>query len=222
VSPQCNQKEFDFGKHFRRQIAARFDGGPISSDGGAILLREVDRRLRLIERLGGCFEDRRDPQRVEHSVRELLAQRLYAIALGYEDLNDHDELRRDPLLALLAGKQDLNGQDRKRRRDRGQALAGKTTLQRLERTTNRADRHKKIVCDVERVDQLLVDLFVEACSEPPRWRRRPNNTARQVNRRGCSASFNIRRARVGAGRGGWWPRPSSSKARRIRATWSRA
>ena len=143
MSPQCSQKEFDFGKHFRRQITARFDGGPISSDGGAILLREVDRRLRLIPRLAGCFEDHRDPQRTEHSVSELLAQRLYAIALGYEDLNDHDELRSDPLLALLAGKQDLHGQDRKRARDRGQALAGKTTPHRLERTTDRADRHKK-------------------------------------------------------------------------------
>jgi hypothetical protein len=148
-------------------VTARFDGGPISSDGGAILLREVDRRLRLISRLADCFEDHRDPQRVEHSARELLAQRLYAIALGYEDLNDHDELRRDPLLALLAGKQDVTGQNRKRPRDRGQALAGKTTLHRLERTTDGADRHKKIVCDFERVDELLVNLYLEASSEPP-------------------------------------------------------
>jgi hypothetical protein len=167
VSPQCSQKEFDFGKHFRRRVTARFDGGPICSDGGAVLLREVDRRLRLIPRLAGCFADHRDPARTEHSVSELLAQRLYAIALGYEDLNDHDELRRDPLLALLAGKQDLHGQDRKRARDRGQALAGKTTLHRLERTTDGADRHKKIVCHFERVDELLVDLFVEASDQPP-------------------------------------------------------
>lgn len=167
MSPQCSQKEFDFGKHFRRQITARFDGGPISSDGGAILLREVDGRLRLISRLADCFEDHRDPQRIEHSVSELLAQRLYALALGYEDLNDHDQLRSDPLLALLAGKQDPRGQDRKRERDRGQALAGKTTLHRLERTTDGADRHKKIVCDFERVDKLLVDLYLEAWSEPP-------------------------------------------------------
>lgn len=167
MSPQCSQKEFDFGKHFRRRITARFDGGPISSDGGAILLREVDRRLRLVERFAGCFEDHRDPLRIEHSVSELLAQRLYAIALGYEDLNDHDELRRDPLLALLAGKQDLHGQKRKRARDRGQALAGKTTLHRLERTTDGADRHKKIVCRFEQVNELLVDLYLEAPSKPP-------------------------------------------------------
>ena len=100
MSPQCTQKEFDFDKHFRCRITARFDGGPISSDGGAILLREADRRLRSIPRQAGCFEDHRDPLRIEHSVSELLAQRLYAIALGYEDLNDHDELRRDPLLGL--------------------------------------------------------------------------------------------------------------------------
>ena len=135
--------------------------------GGAVLLREVDRRLQLIERLAGCFEDHRDPERIEHSVRELLAQRLYAIALGYEDLNDHDELRRDPLLALLAGKQDVTGQDRKRRRDRGQALAGPSTLHRLERTTDGADRHKKIVCEFERVDELLVALYLEASGKPP-------------------------------------------------------
>jgi hypothetical protein len=167
VSPQCSQKEFDFGKHFRRRVTTRFDGGPISSDGGAILLREVDRRLRLIERFADCFDDHRDPLRVEHRVGELLAQRLYALALGYEDLNDHDELRGDPLLALLAGKQDLQGQDRKRARDRGQALAGKTTLHRLERSTDGADRHKKIVCRFEKVDELLVDLFVEAFDQPP-------------------------------------------------------
>jgi hypothetical protein len=167
VSPQCNQKEFDFGRHFRRQITARFDGGSISSDGGAILLRQVDQRLGLLSGLAGCFEDHRDSRRIEHSVSQMLAQRLYAIALGYEDLNDHDELRGDPLLALLAGKQDLHGQDRKRRRDRGQALAGSCTLHRLERSTDGVDRHKKIVCDFERVDELLVNLYLQASSEPP-------------------------------------------------------
>ncbi len=167
MCPQCTQSEFDFGKHFRRQITARFDGGPISSDGGAMLLREVERRLRVISRLAGCFQDHRDPERIEHSVTQLLAQRLYGIALGYEDLNDHDELRRDPLLALLAGKQDVTGQDRKRPRDRGQALAGPSTLHRLERTTDGVDRHKKIVCDFKRVDELLVNLYLEASSEPP-------------------------------------------------------
>ena len=88
-----------FAKHFRRQVSAQFDGGMISCDGGALLLREVDRRINLLLRLAACFEDRRHPQLVEHRVGELVSQRVYALALGYEDLNDHDELRSDPLLA---------------------------------------------------------------------------------------------------------------------------
>ncbi len=95
-------------------MSAQFDGGVISSDGGALLLREVDRRLNLLPRVAACFEDRRHPQRIEHRVGELVSQRVCALALGYEDLNDHDQLRWDPLLALWAGKADLEGQDRKR------------------------------------------------------------------------------------------------------------
>ena len=118
MSPQCNadesQQEFDFGKHFQRQVTARFDGGRISCDGGAVLLGEVDRRLGLLDRLAACFQDRRDPERIEHSVSELVKQRVYAIALGYEGLNDHDQLRSDPLLALLTGKRDLLGEERQR------------------------------------------------------------------------------------------------------------
>ena len=149
-------------------MSAQFDGGVISSDGGALLLREVDRRINLLPRLADCFEDRRDPNLIEHQVGELLAQRVYALALGYEDLNDHDELRRDPLLALLAGKSDLEGRQRKQQRDRGKPLAGKSTLNRLERSTDGADRYKKIRCDPAAIDRLLVDLFVEAHSAAPR------------------------------------------------------
>ena len=169
MSPQCNadesQPEFDFGKHFQRQVTARFDGGRISSDGGAVLLGEVDRRLGLLDRLAACFQDRRDPKRIEHNVGELVKQRVYAIALGYEDLNDHDQLRSDPLLALLAGKRDLLGEERPR--DRGQALAGKSTLHRLERSTDGDDRYKKISCEFDRIDELLLNLFLEAHSAPP-------------------------------------------------------
>ena len=164
---ECTQSSFSFGKHFRRQVSAQFDGGVISSDGGALLLREVDRRINLLPRLADCFEDRRDPNLIEHQVGELLAQRVYALALGYEDLNDHDELRRDPLLALLAGKSDLEGRQRKQQRDRGKPLAGKSTLNRLERSTDGADRYKKIRCDPAAIDRLLVDLFVEAHSAAP-------------------------------------------------------
>lgn len=167
VETQCNQKSFEFSKHFRRRVSARFDGGPISSDGGAVLLRETDRRLKLLERLAGCFRDRRDPARCEHSVSALVSQRVYGLALGYEDLNDHDQLRHDPLLAMAAGKADPTGAGRRRERDRGKALAGKSTLNRLELTTDGADRYKKIGCDFSAVDDLLVDLYLEAHERPP-------------------------------------------------------
>ncbi len=124
---ECNQTGFAFARHFRRQVMARFDGGAITCDAGALLLRETDRRIALLGRFAACFEERRDPHRIEHRVGELVSQRVYALALGYEDLNDHDQLRSDPLLALLAGKADLEGQDRKRERDRGKPLAGKSS-----------------------------------------------------------------------------------------------
>jgi len=168
VQTQCTQTEFEFSKHYRRRVTAQFDGGAISSDGGAILLREVDRRLNLLERLAACFTDYRDPARSEHSVSELVSQRVCGLALGYEDLNDHDELRHDPLLGLLAGKADPTGEERKREQDRGKALAGKSTLNRLERATDGADRYRKIVCDFEAVDELLTDLYVEAHERAPR------------------------------------------------------
>jgi hypothetical protein len=143
-------------------VSARFDGGPISSDGGAALLREADRRLSLTSRLSACFDDRRDPARIEHSVGELVAQRVYGLALGYEDLNDHDQLRHDPLLAVVAGKADPTGAHRKRRRDRGKALAGKSTLNRLELSVDGSHRYKRIRCDFSAVDELLIDLYLEA------------------------------------------------------------
>ena len=164
---ECPQSSFWFARHFRRQVSAQFDGGMISSDGGAVLLQELDRRINLLPRLAACFEERRNPNLIEHQVSELLAQRVCALALGYEDLNDYDELRRDPLLALLAGKRDLKGSQRKQQRDRGQPLAGKSTLNRLERTTDGADRYKKIRCDGEATGRLLVDVFVEAHGEAP-------------------------------------------------------
>ncbi|MFQ5668463.1 MAG: IS1380 family transposase [Candidatus Binatia bacterium] len=167
MSTECTQTSFVFEPHGRRQVVARFDGGAITSDAGALLLRQVDQRLDLLPRLAACFHDRRDPQRIEHSVEQLVSQRVYALALGYEDLNDHDELRSDPLLALLAGKTDLDGRERKREQDRGKALAGKSTLHRLERSTESADRYKKIRCDFDGVDRLLVDLFIEAHPTEP-------------------------------------------------------
>ena len=148
-------------------MSVRFDGVVISSDGGALLLREVDQRINLLPRLAACFEDGRDSRRIEHRVGELVSQRVYGLALGYEDLNDHDELRRDPVLALLAGKSDVSGQRRRRERDRGQPLAGKSTLQRLEGTTDGVDRYQKVRCVSAAIDRLLVDVFVEAHSQEP-------------------------------------------------------
>src|SRR3974390_2870228 len=125
MTTECITREFDFQALGNREITARFDGGAITSDSGGLLLREVEAKTGIIRRLAACFTDHRDPELLEHSVYELLAQRIFALALGYEDLNDHDALRYDPLLAVLVGKTDPTGQDRRRPRDRGKSLAGK-------------------------------------------------------------------------------------------------
>ena len=154
----------------RRGVVARFEGGRISSDAGGLLLREVEKRTEIVKRLAGCFRDHREAGRTEHRVEELVGQRVYALALGYEDLNDHEELRRDPLLALLAGKEDLTGEERVRARDTGNPLAGKSTLNRLEltrATVAREERYKKIALDTEAVDRALVEVFLEAHREAP-------------------------------------------------------
>ena len=155
---ECNETVFPFAPHFSRQVVARFNGGAITSDGGALLLRETDARLKLVSRLAGCFEDRRNPWYTKHSVQELLVQRIYGLALGYEDLNDHDQLRADPLLAVLAGKEEA-GQE---------PLAGKSTLNRLELSTEQPDRYKKISYRAESIDELLVQVFIEAQDQPPK------------------------------------------------------
>ena len=127
---ECTQSDFNFKGLEKREVVAKFDGGTITSDAGALLLREVDSATAIIRQFSECFEDFRDPDLIEHSVSELVGQRVYGLALGYEDLNDHDELRKDPLLATLAGKTDPTGQHRERERDRGKPLAGKSTLNR--------------------------------------------------------------------------------------------
>ena len=106
---ECNQNEFTFAPHFSRQVSARFSERQLSTEGGALLLRETDRKIDLLSRVRKCFSDYRHPVFIEHELGELLAQRIYGLALGYEDLNDHEELRRDPLLALMAGKRKLEG-----------------------------------------------------------------------------------------------------------------
>jgi len=154
---QCSRDCFEFEAHFSRDVVARFDGGTMTSDGGALLLRQTDRRLNLLGRLAACFDDRRSPWLISHSVQELVSQRVYGLALGYEDLSDHDQLRQDPLLALLSGKRGLGEE----------ALAGKSTLNRLELSTQQPNRYKKIHCRPEAVDQLLTAVFVEAHGAPP-------------------------------------------------------
>ena len=153
---ECNQTSFQFEGHFSRQVTARFDGGQQTSDAGGLLLRETDRRLKLLKRFAACFVDGRSAGRIDHPVEEMVAQRVYGIALGYEDLNDHEQLRHDPLLAVMAGRTETES-----------ALAGKSTLNRLELTTKKEDRYKKILCDTPSVDRLLVDVFLEAHRKAP-------------------------------------------------------
>jgi hypothetical protein len=146
---ECTQNSFAFHWKNRREVVARFDGGVITSDGGGVLLREVEKRAGIARQFAACFTDHRNPALIE-------------------DLNDHDDLRRDPLLATLVGKADPTGRTRVRTRDAGKALAGKSTLNRLELTRQQADgRYKKIVLHEERVDHLLVDLFLQAHVEAP-------------------------------------------------------
>jgi hypothetical protein len=158
---QCNQVSFSFTPHFSRKVQADFAGGQISSDGGALLLRETERRVGVMGRFAACFQDGRHPSYITHEVEEMIRQRVYSLALGYEDLNDQESLRHDPLLGLLAGKGKAGEEP----------LAGKSTLNRLELTEEKREgekeRYKKIFCDSDAVDRLLVDLFLESYEQAP-------------------------------------------------------
>jgi Transposase DDE domain group 1 len=154
---ECIQSSFGLQAHFSREVVARFDGGAMTSDAGAVLLREADRRLNLLPRLAACFVDHRKPEQVSHSIQEMVAQRVYALALGYEDLSDHDQLRKDPLLAVLSGKARV-GED---------PLAGKSTLNRLELGCEKPSRYKKIHYRQAALDELLLQIFLEAHGEAP-------------------------------------------------------
>jgi hypothetical protein len=153
---ECTQTSFGFEGCGKREIVARFDGGAISSDRGAFLLRQTDKRLNLLPRLTECFLDGRSQKRVEHSILEMLSQRIYGLALGYEDLNDHEQLRNDPVFGLLAGHTELE-----------QPLAGKSTLNRLELGSGAPDRYKKITFWKEAMDELLVKIFLESHPQAP-------------------------------------------------------
>lgn len=158
---ECSQKRFAFEAVEGRAVVAGFDGGRMTSNAGALLLGQVDRGLQLMRRFAACFVDRRDPRLVEHAVETLVGQRVFGLALGYEDLNDHDALRHDPVLAVLAGKLQAWRAD-------CAPLAGKSTLNRLEHVPKRhGGRYHKILCDPARVEALLVELFVEAQARRP-------------------------------------------------------
>ena len=171
MKTQCIREQLEFHALGQRLVTGRFDGGRISSDAGGVLLREVDKRIGVTARVAECFVDHRNPASVEHSVQELVAQRIYGIAIGCEDLNDHEKLRDDAVLALLAGKRDVTGEKRVRARDRGHALASASTLNRMELGEPQAaaqDRYKRMVAHLEAFDELLMDLFVESHARAPR------------------------------------------------------
>jgi hypothetical protein len=165
VPPECTDQPLLFPDLIARPVEVDFDAGHVSSDGGGVLLAQLDRREGYLERFAACFHDHRDPELIEHELLTLLRQRTYGLGLGYEDLIDHDTLCRDPLLASLCGQDDPMGQDRVRRKDRGKALAGKSTLNRLELTPADADaaaRYKKIVADPEALEQFFIEEYVRS------------------------------------------------------------
>ena len=171
METQCIQEQMAFQQLGRREVIGRFDGGMISSDAGGLVLREVERCFGILKRFSGCFRDYRDPQRTEHSIETLISQRVYGIALGYEDLNDHDSLRHDVVMGVLCEKSDPSGAERARKRDQGKAIAGKSTLNRLELTpedANEKSRYKKIVAHGEQIDDLMVEVCIQAQAIAPK------------------------------------------------------
>ena len=154
---ECSELRFAFATEGRREMVAEFSGGRISSDGGALLLRETDQKMKMLSRFSQCFLDGRDPDLIEHSVEQMLAQRVYGLALGYEDLNDHEQLRHDPLLRVVAGKAEPDKE----------ALAGKSTLNRMDLGDGTPDRYKKITFWRDAIDELMVEMFLEARTAVP-------------------------------------------------------
>src|SRR6516164_276789 len=158
---ECNPELFEFAPVGRRAVVAGFDGGAITSDAGALLLGVTDRAIGLISRFAECFIDRRRPELVEHLVPTLVGQRVFGIALGYEDINDHDDLRYDPVMAVLAGKLQAWRAD-------CAPVAGKSTLNRLELSREVATRYHKIAHDPAAIERLFVTVFLEAHKTAPK------------------------------------------------------
>jgi hypothetical protein len=159
---ECIQDSLDFGTVEGRQVVACFDGGAMTSDAGALLLGQADRAIGLVARLAACFIDARAPELIEHSLETLIGQRLFGLALGYEDLSDHDDLRHDPVMAVLAGKLAA------RRKDCA-PVAGKSTLNRLEQALRGGvGRYHRIGHDDAAIEALFVELFLDAHARPPK------------------------------------------------------
>ena len=170
MKTECTKSYRSFQVLGRREIVTDFSGGTITSDGGALLLREVEQRTAILQRFAQCFTDYRQAKRIEHDVLSLVSQRVIGLALGYEDLNDHDQLAKDQMLAIAVGKTDPTGMDRVSEKDRGKPLAGKSTLNRLELTAPNATAkspYKKIALTPESVDNLFVDVFLESYPNAP-------------------------------------------------------
>jgi DDE family transposase len=157
---QCSPDLFGFAPVEGREVVAAFDGGAITSEAGAFLLGATDRALCLVQRFAACFVDRRRPELIEHAVATLVGQRVFGLALGYEDLIDHDQLRHDPVMAVLAGKLSAKRSD-------CAPVAGKSTLNRLELSRPRPTRYHKISHDPEAIERLFVALFLEVHRSPP-------------------------------------------------------
>jgi hypothetical protein len=161
MQTECSAERFDFGIVEGRAVDAAFDAGLVTSDAGALLLGATDRAINLVDRFAGCFRDQRRQELIEHTVSTLVGQRVFALALGYEDLNDHDELRHDPLMAVLAGKLSA-------KREGCAPVAGKSTLNRLELSRPEPTRYHRIAYDEAAIEALLVTLFLDAHERPPR------------------------------------------------------
>lgn len=160
MATECNRSSIRLQGPGRREVRADFDAGDISSDGGVLILKAADDHAKILDQFTDCFTDHRDPARVEHTVRDLLAQRVFGLALGYEDLNDHDELRLDPLIAAAVGK----------KQPARASLAASSTLNRLELSKPgeaASHRYKRVELDEGAVDDMFVNLFVQAFREPP-------------------------------------------------------
>ncbi len=171
MKTHCNSAQVEFEGVGSRKLVASFDAEHITPDGGVVLLHRVDHRFGLLRRLASCFVDHRDPELIEHEVEQLLRQRIFGIACGYEDLNDHSALRDDPLLAAVVGKADPLGRDRREKKDKGHPLASPSTLNRLELTPSDAtaeSRYRKVVYDAERLADFFVDAYLDAHPKRPK------------------------------------------------------